>query len=119
TFPGGLRTVVQTLPPGQQARGIGLAYSGGSLGAIVTPVVVTPIFALWGWRTAFLFTGGIGAAWLVMWFFVSRRPEIRQFAAGSGAVPVAARPEPVEGRALLTDRRLWSFILAYGLGATP
>src|SRR5438046_9467266 len=33
TFPGGLRTVMQTLPPQQQARGIGLAYSGGALGA--------------------------------------------------------------------------------------
>src|SRR5262245_42405632 len=79
TFPGGLRTVVQTLLPAQQARGIGLAYSGGSLGAIVTPIVVTPIFVFWGWRIAFLFTGAIGAAWLVLWFFVSARPEIRDF----------------------------------------
>src|SRR4029453_13069517 len=69
TFPGGLRTVMQTLAPSQQARGIGVAYSGGALGAIVTPIIVTPVFAFWGWRTAFLLTGGIGAAWLMMWAF--------------------------------------------------
>src|SRR5262249_37902011 len=111
TFPGGLRTVVSTLPPGQQARGIGFAYSGGALGAIVTPIVVTPIFAVWGWRPAFLFTGGIGAAWLIMWFFASARPAMRE-----------RRTEPprhAERGPRFTDARLWSFILAYGLGATP
>src|SRR6185503_12274498 len=71
TFPGGLRTVVQTLRPTEQARGIAVAYSGGSLGAIVTPIIITPIFLWWGWRPAFLFTGGIGLAWLMMWLFVS------------------------------------------------
>src|SRR5262245_35629265 len=120
TFPGGLRTVVQTLPPGQQARGIGLAYSGGSLGAIVTPLVVTPIFALWGWRPAFLFTGGIGAAWLIMWFFVSAKPSVRDSAAGlSRRSAEGAEADHTEQRPRFTDARLWSFILAYGLGATP
>ena len=37
TFPGGLRTVVQTLPEHQRGRGLAVAYSGGSLGAVVTP----------------------------------------------------------------------------------
>src|SRR5262245_30365182 len=110
TFPGGLRTVMQTLPPQQQARGIGLAYSGGSLGAIVTPIIVTPIFAFWGWRAAFLVTGAIGAAWLATWLLVSRRPDVRDFR-GDPGVPRA--------RLRFNDARLWSFILAYGLGATP
>ena len=110
TFPGGLRTVMQTLPPEQQARGIGVAYSGGALGAIVTPIIVTPIFAFWGWRPAFLFTGAIGAAWLVLWFLVSRRPEVRDFKAAADVSRRTLR---------FTDARLWSFILAYGLGATP
>ena len=78
TFPGGLRTVVQTLPPHQRGRGLAVAYSGGSLGAVVTPLIVTPIFLWWGWRAAFWFTGLIGAAWLGVWALVSRRPDIRE-----------------------------------------
>src|SRR5438034_10077014 len=77
TFPGGLRVVVQTLRPAEQARGLAVAYSGGSLGAIITPLIVTPIFLLWGWRPAFLFTGAIGFAWLVVWFFLVRLPRVR------------------------------------------
>jgi len=112
TFPGGLRTVMQTLGPTEQARGIAVAYSGGSLGAILTPLIVTPIFLKWGWRPAFLFTGGIGVAWLIMWSFVSRRSDIRHFTPPRSAGPAPAPPR-------FKDARIWSFILAYGLGATP
>src|SRR6202165_592669 len=79
TFPGRLRAVVQTLRPTEQARGLAVAYSGGSLGAIITPFLVMAIFLAWGWRPAFLFTGAIGIAWLALWFFVSRRPDVRDF----------------------------------------
>src|SRR5689334_10105165 len=65
TFPGGLRTVVQTLPPGKRGRGLAVAYSGGSLGAVLAPLIVTPVFRWWGWRGAFWFTGLIGGAWLL------------------------------------------------------
>src|SRR5882672_3746384 len=78
TFPGGLRTVVQTLPPEQRGRGLAIAYSGGSLGAMITPLVVTPIFLWWGWRGAFWFTGLIGIAWMAIWAVVGRRPDIRK-----------------------------------------
>jgi ACS family hexuronate transporter-like MFS transporter len=112
TFPGGLRTVMQTLPPEQRARGVALAYSGGSLGAIVAPLVVTPINDLWGWRAAFLFTGLIGAIWLAVWFAVSRRPDVRATHVATTASEPAESIRP-------TDPRLWSFMLAYALGGLP
>jgi ACS family hexuronate transporter-like MFS transporter len=110
TFPGGLRTVVQTLGPEHRGRGLAVAYSGGSLGALVTPLIVTPIFLWWGWRAAFWFTGIIGAIWLLIWAIVSRRPDV-------AVVPVKAaakspRPAP-------RDPALWAFMAAYALGALP
>lgn len=110
TFPGGMRTVVQSLPPHEQARGIGIAYSGASAGALITPLIITPIALAFGWRSAFLFTGLIGLAWLCMWFFVSRRREL-------------ARPQVVIGHERSTisfrDRRVWAFIIINGLGMVP
>jgi ACS family hexuronate transporter-like MFS transporter len=111
TFPGGLRAVVQTLGPGQRGRGLAVAYSGGSLGALVTPLIVTPLFLWWGWRAAFWFTGIIGAAWLLMWAFISRRPDIAHFTA-KPADAALARPSP-------RDPALWAFMSAYALGALP
>ncbi len=112
TFPGGLRTAVQTLPPALRSRGIAVAYSGGSLGAIVTPIIVTPIALMWGWRAAFLFTGFIGLCWLVLWQIVSRRPTLRR----------APEPQVAESKAArlsFRDARLWSFMCAYAWGALP
>ncbi|MFB3825209.1 MAG: MFS transporter [Bryobacteraceae bacterium] len=111
TFPGGMRTAVQTLPPEKRSRGIAVAYSGGSLGAIITPLIVTPIALWWGWRAAFIFTGLIGAAWLLLWQLVSRRPALRGRPLRADASS-AARPA-------FTDARIWSFMCAYAWGALP
>jgi ACS family hexuronate transporter-like MFS transporter len=108
TFPGALRTVVQTLDVARRSRGLALSYSGGSLGAMLTPLVITPVALWFGWRGAFLATGLIGAAWLVLWAALSRRPELR------------AAPEPApHGVIHWRDPRVYAFIAAYALGALP
>ncbi|MCZ2074391.1 MAG: MFS transporter [Bryobacteraceae bacterium] len=111
TFPGALRTVVQTLPPSRRSRGTAIAYSGGSLGAVITPLVITPVAIWWGWRFAFLFTGFVGACWLLLWMFVSRRADVR-------TVPVQQQHEPLQPLRF-RDRRVWGFMSAYALGAMP
>src|SRR5665213_3612031 len=57
TFPGGLRTVTQTLSPARRGRGLAIAYSGGSLGAMITPLIVTPSAQTFGWHGAFIISG--------------------------------------------------------------
>ncbi|MDX2180806.1 MAG: MFS transporter [Bryobacteraceae bacterium] len=109
TFPGALRTVVQTLPPESRGRGVALSYSGGSLGAIVTPILMTPIAASLGWRGAFLVTGAIGGAWLLGWCLLSRRRDIRE------PSPVAESRTEIHYR----DARLWAFLASYAMGAVP
>src|SRR5207302_6863903 len=76
TFPGGLRTAMDSLPPNRQSRGIAISYSGGSLGAILAPLVVVPIALRFGWRAAFFFSGGLGLLWLAMWSGVARPPYL-------------------------------------------
>mgnify|MGYP000265345753 CR=1 FL=1 len=112
TFPGGLRTVTQTLPVELRARGVALAYSGGSLGAIVTPLMITPIALIWGWRAAFLFTGLVGVAWLALWLLVSRRRDVREHRSAPAVQVAASKPR-------FRDPRLWSYMAAYALGALP
>lgn len=113
TFPGGLRAVMQTLEPHQYARGIAVAYSGGSLGAIITPLLLTPIALWWGWRAGFWFTGLVGASWLALWLVVSRRPDVRSHVPAS---PATAHPKSAPR---FTDPRLWGFMLVYAFGALP
>jgi ACS family hexuronate transporter-like MFS transporter len=111
TFPGGLRTVIQTLPPELRSRGTALAYSGGSLGAVITPIVVTPIALRYGWRGAFWFTGFVGLCWIAWWLRMSRRPDVAHVAPSETASD--------DSRPRLGDPRIWSFTLLYSLGGLP
>lgn len=109
TFPGGLRTVTQTLPPSKRGRGLAIAYSGGSLGAIVTPLIVTPIAARFGWHGAFLFTGLLGTAWLIFWSLTAKGVD-RTIDATAATLPL---------RRLAAHPAFWAYIAAYGIGALP
>ena len=113
TFPGATKTVAETLPHDQQARGIALAISGGSLGALLAPIIVTPIAVRFGWRAAFLVTGLAGAAWLVLWAFVC--PGIRLAKHAAPRALAAVERVPIR----FSDPRLWAFISFYSCGAFP
>jgi ACS family hexuronate transporter-like MFS transporter len=107
TFPGGFRTALDSLPPDRQSRGIAISYSGGSLGAIVTPFLVIPIAGLFGWRAAFLVTGTLGFAWLALWAKVAKPPYLRL-------------PERKPAKIIwpnLLERRFWALVCGYSLGA--
>jgi MFS transporter, ACS family, aldohexuronate transporter len=110
--PGGLRTVVQTLPGSSRSRGMALTFSGGSAGAILTPLIMTPVAAAWGWRAAFWFTGLLGALWVLWWLVLSRRADVRKIEPPAQFVNDAGKPR-------LTDRRFWAYLLSYSLGALP
>jgi len=113
TFPGALRTVVQTLPERLRARGTAIAYSGGSLGAVLTPIIMKPVFEAYGWRAAFLFTGIIGIAWLVLWWYIGRMRELRVSSHSAHAnAAMSARISP-------RDPRAWSFVVSYAMGGLP
>jgi ACS family hexuronate transporter-like MFS transporter len=107
TFPGGLRTAVETLPPASRARGIALSFSGGTIGAVMMPLLLGPLAIQYGWRNAFLATGALGVIWMVIWAFIARPPYLPA---------TTARPHkamwPNFG-----ERRVWSLIFSYALPA--
>jgi ACS family hexuronate transporter-like MFS transporter len=103
TFPGGLRAVTQTLPEPLRSRGVAIAYSGGSLGAVLTPILVTPVALAYGWRGAFVATGLLGAAWIALWLAVAPATTAR----------IAPPPQDP------LDARLVAFLALYALGGLP
>lgn len=107
TFPGGFRTAMDSLPPSKQARGIAISYSGGSLGAILAPVMVVPVAARFGWRAAFLVTGVLGLIWLAVWWFTARPPYL----------PMRERKPSRIAWPNIFERRFWCLVSAYAVGA--
>ena len=110
-FPGALRTAAEALPVNKQSRGMALGYSGASLGALITPPIIIPIAALYGWRKAFLLTGILGVLWLILWWRVARPP----FLPAQNSDERARRPLKIQWPDL-RERRLWIIVSSFGLG---
>ena len=108
TFPGGLRTSRDSLPPDRQSRGMAIAYSGSTLGAIVTPLIVVPFALRFGWRAAFFLTGGLGAAWLAIWWSIARPPWLHP----SKRTHTMMWPS-------VRERRFWALVVGMGVGGAP
>lgn len=106
-FPAALKAAAESLPPNRQSRGTAIGYSGASLGAIITPLIVTPIALHFGWRAAFIVTGLLGVCWLAMWAIVGRPPYLAEHRREHMSV---AWPNFLE-------RRLWLVVASFGLGA--
>jgi MFS transporter, ACS family, aldohexuronate transporter len=107
TFPGGLRTAVESLPAHLRARAIALSFSGGTIGAVMMPLLLGPLAIQYGWRAAFLATAGLGAAWLVIWAIIARPPFLPKAPPRTAKV---AWPNFME-------RRVWALIFSYALPA--
>ena len=105
-FPGAFRTAMESLPVNRQARGTALGYSGASMGALITPIIVIPFALKFGWRAAFLVTGVLGALWMVLWSAIARPPYLP---AASGSTERIQWPD-------LRDRRVWVVGSSFGLG---
>ena len=74
-FPAAIKTVAEWFPRRERALAVGIFNSGSNIGAVVAPLLVPVVAALWGWQAAFLFTGLLSGLWLVVWLSWYRAPE--------------------------------------------
>jgi ACS family hexuronate transporter-like MFS transporter len=107
TFPGGLRTAVESLPAHLRARAIALSFSGGTIGAVMMPLLLGPLAIQYGWRAAFISTAALGAGWLIIWTIIARPPFLPKSPPRTAKV---AWPNFLE-------RRVWALIFSYALPA--
>ena len=108
-FPGGFRTALDSLPVDKQSRGIALAYSGSSLGSILAPLILTPVALAYGWRVAFLLTPALALLWLATWLGTVDPSKF----------PNTTRPAQRFELPNMRERRFWSLVASYALGALP
>jgi MFS transporter, ACS family, aldohexuronate transporter len=115
-FPASIKTVAEWFPQKERALATGIFNAGTNLGAIVTPLLVPWITAHFGWRWAFIVTGGIGFLWFLLWMAVYRKPEEHPRCTASELEYIQAgraAPAPrVPWIQLLSYRQTWGFLIA-------
>jgi ACS family hexuronate transporter-like MFS transporter len=69
------KVAAEWFPPKDRGTLNGWVQAGTVTGAILTPPLVVWLAAGYGWRTAFLITGGAGLLWVIAWQLLYHLPE--------------------------------------------
>ena len=124
--PSANRVIANWMAPQERATAHGIAISGSSLGAALTPPLIVWIMLTWGWRMAFYLAGGVGVVVALLWYrLATDRPAnhpgvnrlelahiTRDASSEAGPSDTASR---VPWRTLLGRRDLWFLTLGYGV----
>lgn len=74
-IPGGVKAATEWFPVRERALAVGIFNAGTALGSTVAVPLVGAISLYFGWRTAFIVTGGLGLLWLPLWAWLYHKPE--------------------------------------------
>lgn len=103
--PTAIKTIAVLFEARARSVALGAMNAAGNVGAIITPLFVPTLAMAWGWSAAFLFTGGLGLAWVIAWLLV--QPGEKE-SGGEARAPAAATGSRVSWSVVLTDRRTWA-----------
>lgn len=75
-WPGATKTVSEWFPKSESGLAVAIFDSGSAVGGAIAPVMVVWIYHTFhSWRPAFLITGLLGFAWVILWRIVYHPPE--------------------------------------------
>ncbi len=123
-WPGATKAVSEWFPKSERGLAVAIFDSGSAVGGSIAPVMVIWLYSSFGsWRPAFVITGCLGLAWLLVWRMVYRPPETHPRLSESERSfilrereddrPVNTGSESV--RALLRRKETWGIILGKAL----
>ena len=114
-FPGAIKVVAEWFPKRERALATGLFNSGTNVGALATPLIVPWITITWGWYWAFIATGAIGFAWVVLWWALYDHPDRHPRVTPAELAYIRSDPPDASVRIpwlmLLRHRQAWAFAL--------
>lgn len=104
--PSSVKTIASLFPPHRRSLGFGLGNAMNSLGAILAPLLIPLVAAIWGWRAAFVAAGLLGLVWVLAWFAAARGVDFDDGPkAPTGDLLTA-------DKAFLREGRTWTIALA-------
>jgi ACS family hexuronate transporter-like MFS transporter len=114
-FPASIKCIAEWFPKKERALATGIFNAGTNIGAILTPLVVPWIAVRFGWQWAFLGTGSLGVAWLVLWLLLYRKPDQHPYCARNELDYIHSDPvapsQKVSWWRLFPHKQTWAFAL--------
>lgn len=120
-YPACVKTTRLWFPAGERAIATGIFNAGTNVGAMLTPMLLPLILAVWGWQAAFMFMGALGLIWLVFWglnyFNPEEHPKVSDAERQYVQSGEADSGKPASLSTIIRMRGTWAFALAYSITA--
>lgn len=117
-IPGGVKAATEWFPVRERALAVGIFNAGTALGSTLAVPLIGAISLYWGWRAAFIVSGGLGLLWLPLWYWLYHKPEDhKHITPEERALITADRAEthslpPPPMRVLLRMKETWGCVAA-------
>ena len=116
SFTGGMRAISEWFPMRDRALAVGIFNAGTAVGSMLAAPIVSFIAVLFGWRAAFLVTGGLGFVWVIAWLLLFKLPKDHPRLGAEERQLILAdrgeeREQPVPLARLLRMRETWGCVL--------
>lgn len=105
-WPAAAKAVAEWFPARDRALGVGIFNAGSSIGSAIAPPMVAWITYQFGWRAAFVVTGGMGLIWLVLWWTIYDPPARNRWLRKGETMP-----EEVTAAAVVSARPDWKRVI--------
>jgi MFS transporter, ACS family, glucarate transporter len=116
-YPNASSSISRWFPLAERARAIGTVWMASRLGGALSPVLVVPIMAAWGWRAAFYIFGAIGVVWCAVWYWWYRDLPSEKAGVTKQEIedigPSARAEHGVPWGQALRSANLWKIMLMY------
>lgn len=77
SFPAAARTVRNVLPDRDRSAGLGLLFTGSSIGSMIAGPLAIWLNIKFGWRAAFGIAAALGTVWVPLFWFATRHDSVR------------------------------------------
>jgi sugar phosphate permease len=118
-YPNSSSSVSRWFPVAERGRAHGAIWMASRLGGALTPLLVVPIVAAYGWRTAFYLFGILGVVWSAIWYWWYRdnpadKPGVPPEEIALAGVSIAGQPHrSLPWREVLRHGSLWKIMFMY------
>ncbi|MGE9312135.1 MFS transporter [Niabella sp. CJ426] len=74
-FPAAIKVTAEYFPKKDRAYATSIFNAGASVGALLAPLTIPPLAAVFGWEMSFIIIGALGFIWMGFWVFMYKKPE--------------------------------------------
>jgi|ERR1041384_55329 len=109
-------SISRWFPVVERARAFGMVWMSAQIGGAISPLLIVPIQARFGWRVSFYVLGVIGVLWSVWWYRWYRdtpaeNPKVTQAEIDEIGAPTYGGDHSLPWRIVLRSTNLWAILL--------